>query len=102
MKTNNIIVVGNLNIPQQRESRRRVYHPFGLSPTLHGIGCGGNTEPKILIYKQRATKKMTENKLKEIGKLNIKGMDIIKRVYSVKGISPALTTMMGGNENLKL
>ena len=47
---NSIIVVGNLDIPQWRESRCRVYHSFGLSPTLHGIGCGGNTEPKVLIY----------------------------------------------------
>ena len=30
------------------ESRRRVYSSEGLSPTLHGIGSGGNTEPKIL------------------------------------------------------
>ena len=100
MKMNNTLIIYGLLTEGEWATRYektcRVYHPFGLSPTLHGIGCGGNTEPKILIYKQRATKKMTENKLKEIGKLNIKGMDIIKRVYSVKGISPALTTMMGG------
>ena len=40
--------IGELDLPQWRESRRRIYSNDGLSPTLHGIGCGGNTEPKIL------------------------------------------------------
>lgn len=35
-------------MPQWRESRRRVYSVNGVCPTLHGIGCGGNTEPKII------------------------------------------------------
>ena len=26
-----------------------MYSENGISPTLHGIGCGGNTEPKIAI-----------------------------------------------------
>ena len=45
---NELIQVSSLNILQWRESRRRIYSG-GVSPTLHGIGCGGNTEPKILI-----------------------------------------------------
>ncbi len=35
-------------------------------------------------------------KIKMIGKLDIKGLDIIKRVYSIEGISPTISTMMGG------
>lgn len=31
------------------EIRRRIYHSNGISPTLCGIGCGGNTEPKIVV-----------------------------------------------------
>lgn len=29
--------------------RRRVYNPQGVSPTLCGVGYGGNTEPKIVV-----------------------------------------------------
>lgn len=31
------------------EIRRRIYDPEGISPTLCGVGCGGNTEPKIIV-----------------------------------------------------
>lgn len=31
------------------EIRRRIYSPEGIAPTLCGVGCGGNTEPKIII-----------------------------------------------------
>lgn len=37
-----------------------------------------------------------------IGKLEIKGHDCIKRIYSIKGIAPTLTTMMGGNREPKI
>lgn len=39
---------------------------------------------------------MNKNKIHLIGKLDIKGKDIIKRVYGINGISPTLNTMMGG------
>lgn len=35
-------------------------------------------------------------KIKVLGRLNIKGLDIIKRVYSAEGLAPTLSTMMGG------
>lgn len=38
----------------------------------------------------------------QVGKLNIKGQDIIKRVYGVTGISPTLTSMQGGNRQPKV
>lgn len=31
------------------EIRRRIYNPEEIAPTLCGVGCGGNTEPKIII-----------------------------------------------------
>lgn len=35
-------------------------------------------------------------KINVLGRLNIKGLDIIKRVYSAEGLAPTLSTMMGG------
>lgn len=46
---NKLIQVAEINKSEWRESRRRIYSIKGLSPTLHGIGCGGNTEPKIIV-----------------------------------------------------
>lgn len=43
-----------------------------------------------------------ENNINIIGKLNIKGQDNIRRVYNTDGISPALTTMEGGNRQPKI
>lgn len=37
-------------------------------------------------------------KIKVLGRLNIKGLDIIKRIYSVEGLAPTLSTMMGGGQ----
>lgn len=53
---NQLKQVGELKILQWTESRRRIYTCNGLSPTLNGIGRGGNTEPKVLIrskYEER-------------------------------------------------
>ena len=38
----------------------------------------------------------------QVGELNIKGHDIIKRIYSGNGISPTLTDMQGGNRQPKI
>lgn len=38
----------------------------------------------------------------QVGEVNIKGHDCIKRVYSEKGISPTLTDMQGGNRQPKI
>lgn len=35
------------------EIRRRVYSDYGVSPTLCGVGYGGNTEPKVMIVAMR-------------------------------------------------
>lgn len=44
----------------------------------------------------------TDNTIKVIGNLNIKGQDSIKRVYASEGISPTLTNMQGGNRQPKI
>lgn len=31
------------------ESRKRIYSENGIAPCLNGIGCGGNTEPKVAL-----------------------------------------------------
>ena len=41
-------------------------------------------------------------KIKVLGRLNIKGLDIIKRIYSVDGLAPTLSTMMGGQRQPKV
>lgn len=43
-----------------------------------------------------------ESDLQMTGKLAIKGLDCIKRVYSPEGCSPALTTMQGGHRHPKI
>ena len=40
--------------------------------------------------------------LKKVGKLDVKGHDCIKRVYSDEGLSPTLTDMQGGNRQPKV
>ena len=53
---NSLIQVGTIDNEKWRESRRRIYSPVGCIPALHGIGAGGNTEPKIVVddtYKGR-------------------------------------------------
>lgn len=41
-------------------------------------------------------------KIKVLGRLNIKGLDIIKRVYSAEGLAPTLSTMMGWQRQPKV
>ena len=42
------------------------------------------------------------NRCIQVGTLDIKGQDIIKRVYSDEGLSPTLTNMQGGNRQPKI
>lgn len=45
---------------------------------------------------------MNGNKIIVLGRLDIKGQDQIKRVYSINGISPTLSTMQGGQREPKV
>lgn len=44
----------------------------------------------------------TDNTIIQVGQLDIKGQDIVKRVYSSDGVSPTLTSMQGGNRQPKV
>lgn len=43
-----------------------------------------------------------DNYIQVVGKLDIKGHDCVKRVYSGEGIAPTLTDMQGGNRQPKI
>ncbi len=43
-----------------------------------------------------------EPRLIQVGELDIKGQDIVKRVYDPCGLAPTLTTMQGGNRQPKV
>jgi DNA (cytosine-5)-methyltransferase 1 len=61
----------------------RVCNDDGITPTL----CARDyKDPKCV----------------QVGTLDIKGMDCIKRVYSDEGLSPTLTDMQGGNRQPKI
>lgn len=71
---------------------------------------------KTTTYESAKTEKRVQNeicrtltardwkdpKCVQIGELDIKGHDCIKRVYSDEGISPTLTNMQGGNRQPKI
>ena len=74
-----------------------VYSEEGKSPTLSsgegikGRGVGSNNAPKI------------ETKPKQVGvAVDLKGHDIIKRVYSPEGKSPTINAHSGGNTEPKV
>lgn len=72
-------------------------------------GTGFIWKPKIVedianCLRANASLAPTDNTIKcmQVGTLDIKGQDIIKRVYSSDGLSPTLTTMEGGNRQPKI
>ena len=50
----------------------------------------------------KAGQRMTDNFIQVVGKLDIKGHDCVKRIYSKEGIAPTLTDMQGGNRQPKI
>lgn len=50
----------------------------------------------------KAGQRMTDNFIQVVGKLDIKGHDCVKRIYSKEGIAPTLTNMQGGNRQPKV
>ena len=65
----------------KREGEHRIYTE--TSPTLNARDY---KEPRLTV----------------VGTLDIKGMDVIKRVYDQEGLSPTLTTSEGGNRQPKI
>jgi len=113
------------------ESSQRVYSEDGKSPTITSVGADKiiETKPKQVgkikdggqgnrIYSQDGKSSalsaqsggtagngntLIETKPKQVGvAVDIKGHDIIKRVYSPEGKSPTLTTMGGGHREPKV
>lgn len=80
--TNKCIKVGETTPNSQAG---QVYSSEGLSPTIiagtHGYAIGN---------------------IIQVGELDIKGQDNVKRVYSKEGISPTLTNMQVGNRQPKI
>ena len=59
---------------------------------------GGN----LKSYFEKHRRQLVFNKPIQVGTADIKGFDIIKRVYSPDGKSPTLTTMQGGHRQPKV
>jgi DNA (cytosine-5)-methyltransferase 1 len=70
----------------------RVYDAEGIATALTSQPVGGLGGPTSL-YKIDP---------QMVGHIDIKGHDALKRVYSVEGVSPTLTTMGGGNTEPKI
>ena len=49
-----------------------------------------------------AGSRRTDNFIKIVGKLDIKGNDILKRVYATDGVAPTIHTAQGGNQEPKI
>lgn len=67
--------------------------------------AGGRMDDNFIIDIETDQEKFkfdSTNKLLQIGTLDIKGQDNIKRVYSDEGICPTLTNMQGGNRQPKI
>ena len=50
----------------------------------------------------KAGSRRTDNFIKVVGKLDIKGNDTIKRVYDADGVAPTIHTAQGGNQEPKI
>tara|TARA_R110000737_G_scaffold107987_1_gene140647 strand:+ start:111 stop:1049 length:939 start_codon:yes stop_codon:yes gene_type:complete len=61
---------------------------------------GGNL--KMYFKKSRRQLVFKNNRCLQVGEADIKGYDIIKRVYSKEGKAPSLTTMQGGHREPKV
>lgn len=61
-----------------------------------------NNKQFIALKTQICVEDFKDPKCVQIGNLDIKGIDQIKRVYSPEGLSPTLTTMGGGNTEPKI
>ena len=74
--------------------------------TINKIGQLNSSQDGILLDEKGISNTHTaghdENKIKNIGLLNIRGSEQIRRVYDNNGISPTLDTCQGGNRQVKI
>lgn len=74
------------------EIRRRVYDADGISPTLCGVGSGGNTEPKVLVKDEDVNPVRIGNIYGEQF-----GTGYAGNVWDKDSVSPTIMTAQGGN-----
>lgn len=126
---NEIINVGNVN-PSRKGMNGNVFYENGISPTIttnkgegHKILCVGNIYPSGgqngNVYSEigisptisSGTTNNAKNsgigsnnapKIMQLGLLDIRGNEQVRRVYDPNGISLTLNTMQGGNRQPKI
>lgn len=74
------------------EIRRRVYDADGISPTLCGVGSGGNTGPKVLVKDEDVNPVRIGNIYGEQF-----GTGYAGNVWDQDSVSPTIMTAQGGN-----
>jgi len=80
------------NLKNHNSAAQRLYY----NDSVMGSLVSNNNGDKTQIIDA------SKNEIKEIGELDIKGQDKVKRVYSEYGISPTIDTMQGGNRQPKI
>lgn len=83
--------IGTIN-GNGHEIRRRVYDAEGISPTLCGVGSGGNTEPKVLVKDEDVNPVRIGNIYGEQF-----GTGYAGNVWDQDSVSPTIMTAQGGN-----
>ena len=85
--------IGEKNFGKQYRQGNRVYDSNGIAMCLTSQPVG-NAGGNSYLYKV--------DKINQIGMLDIKGNEQVRRVYGDNGISPTLNTMQGGNRQPKI
>lgn len=106
----------NFGVPQNRP---RVFivatledgfeFPQGTAPSVRLKDILESSVDEKYFYKEGTTyslkdeiEQVTVPKINVIGHVDIKGYDLLKRIYDIEGISPTLNTMRGGNRQPKI
>ena len=85
--------IGEKNFGKQYRQGNRVYDSNGIAMSVMSQPVS-NTGGNSYLYKV--------DKINQIGMLDIKGNEQVRRVYGDNGISPTLNTMQGGNRQSKI
>ena len=85
--------IGEKNFGKQYRQGNRVYDSNGIAMCLTSQPVG-NAGGNSYLYKV--------DEINQVGMLDIKGNEQIRRVYGDNGVSPTLNTMQGGNRQPKI
>ncbi|WP_314989078.1 DNA (cytosine-5-)-methyltransferase [uncultured Campylobacter sp.] len=114
-----ILNTKDYGIPQNRERLYIVgflnadeYHAFSYAPKRPlRLNLGDMLDAEVgekyflsdkMIACLKKKESAMDNFIKVVGKLDIKGNDIIKRVYATDGVAPTIHTAQGGNQEPKI